>query len=74
MSKLDLPTPDDVRVAYQRSEEAVVAMVAVLVEVIRHLEVRVQVLEDQVAKNSNNSRVTIWRDQNGDQITAKVAV
>jgi hypothetical protein len=33
MSKLDLPTPDDVRVACQRSEEAVVAMVAVLVEV-----------------------------------------
>jgi transposase len=55
MNKLDLPTPEQVRAVYQQGEEAVVALVNQLVQVIRQLEARVQALEDQLAKNSGNS-------------------
>src|SRR3989304_1005034 len=55
MNKLDLPTPDQVRAVYQQGEEAVVAFVNQLVQVIMALEARVQALEDQLAKNSGNS-------------------
>ena len=55
MNKLDLPTPDQVRAVYQQGEEAVVAFVNQLVQVITALEARVQALEDQLAKNSGNS-------------------
>ena len=55
MNKLDLPTPEQVRAVYQQGEEAVVALVNQLVQVITALEARVQALEDQLAKNSGNS-------------------
>jgi hypothetical protein len=55
MNKLDLPTPEQVRTVYQQGEEAVVALVNQLVQVITALEARVQALEDQLAKNSGNS-------------------
>ena len=55
MNKLDLPTPEQVRAVYQQGEEAVVALVAQLVQMITALAARVQVLEDQLAKNSDNS-------------------
>jgi transposase len=44
-----------VRAVYRQGEEAVVAMVDQLVQVITRLEVRVQALEAQLAKNSDNS-------------------
>jgi len=50
-----LPTPEDIREAYQQGEEAVLACVSGLVAVIRSLESRVQALEDQIAQHSGNS-------------------
>ena len=55
MNKLDLPTPEQVRAVYQQGEEAVVALVSQLIQVITALGARVQALEDQLAKNSDNS-------------------
>lgn len=50
-----LPTPDDVHAAYQQGEEAVMVLFEVHAKIIRDLEARIQALEDQVAKNSQNS-------------------
>ena len=61
-----IPTEEEVRVAARQGEEAVVALFISLVgswievlqqqqETIQRLEVRVQALEDQLAKNSGNS-------------------
>lgn len=55
MKKLDLPAPEQVRAVYQQGEEAVLALVDQLVQMITQLEARVQTLEDQLAKNSGNS-------------------
>ena len=55
MSEPHLPNRDEVRAAYQQGEEAVVELVDGLMQVIAGLVARVQVLEDQVAKNSRNS-------------------
>jgi transposase len=55
MKQLDLPTPEQVRAVYGQGEDAVVALVDQLVQVITRLEARVQVLEDQLSKNSDNS-------------------
>lgn len=55
MTPSPLPSPEDVRAAYRQGEEAVLALFDSLAAVIRALEVRVQALEDQLAKNSSNS-------------------
>ncbi len=55
MNKLDLPTPEQVRAVYQQGEDAVVALVNQLVQMIRALEARIQALEDHLARNSGNS-------------------
>jgi len=55
MTPSRLPTHEEIRAAYQQGEEAVLALFDGLQAVIRALEARVQVLEDQRAKNSNNS-------------------
>lgn len=55
MTPLRLPSDADVRAVYRQSEEAVVALVAELVQGITALETRVQALEDQLAKHSGNS-------------------
>jgi transposase len=55
MSASRLFTPEEIRAAYHQGEESVVAMVESLQAVIRALETRVQALEDQRAKNSQNS-------------------
>jgi len=55
MTPAHLPTSDDVRLLYQQGEDAVVTAFAQLAEVMRGLEARVQVLEDQLAKHSGNS-------------------
>jgi transposase len=63
---LCLPSREEIHLAYQRDEEAVLALIAGLVEnlmeiiqeqqeTITRLETRVQALEDQLAKNSRNS-------------------
>ncbi len=55
MTPTQLPTHEDVRAAYRQGEEAVIALFDNLCAVIRALEARLQALEDQVAKNSQNS-------------------
>jgi hypothetical protein len=50
-----LPTSDDVRTLCSQGEDAVVTAFAALVEIVRALKVRVQVLEDQLAKHSGSS-------------------
>lgn len=55
MTKVELPSRDEIRKLYQAGEEPVVVAFEQLVTVINELEKRVQSLEDQLAKNSNNS-------------------
>jgi len=55
MTPSPLPTHEEIRAAYQQGEEAVIALFDGMQAVIRALEARLQVLEDQRVKNSNNS-------------------
>ena len=55
MTSYRLPTPEDIRAAYQQGEEAVLALVTGQIAVIVELATRVKVLEDQLARNSQNS-------------------
>jgi hypothetical protein len=52
MSEFHLPNREEIRAAYQQGEEAVVDLVDGLCKLIVGLAVRVQALEDQLAKNS----------------------
>ena len=51
----DLPTEAEVRAAYREGEEAVVELFRRMNETVIQLIGRIQRLEDQLAKNSNNS-------------------
>lgn len=55
MEPFRLPTEEEIRAVFREGEDAVVQMVSGLMQVIAMLVVRVQALEDQVAKNSSNS-------------------
>lgn len=55
MNPLQLPTEEEIRAAIGQGEDATVALVSNLLEVISLLAARVQSLEDQLAKNSRNS-------------------
>lgn len=55
MSETHLPTQEEVRAAYQKGEEAVVALVERLIGMNRSLEARIQALEDRLNKDSHNS-------------------
>jgi len=55
MTPTPLPTREENRAVYQQGEEATVALIEMLIATIRALEARVQVLEDQLAKDSHNS-------------------
>ncbi len=55
MSETHLPTQEEVRAAYQKGEEAVVALFETLVGLNRAMEARIQVLEDRLNKDSHNS-------------------
>ncbi|MHB8625573.1 MAG: DUF6444 domain-containing protein [Aggregatilineales bacterium] len=50
-----LPTSEDIHAAFQHGEAVVSALVEAQTEVIRERSARVQALEDQLAKNSQNS-------------------
>lgn len=50
-----LLTREDIHAVYQQGEEAVVALVEGLIQLIIPLEARIRVLEDHLAKNSRNS-------------------
>jgi len=55
MKPSDLPTREQIQTTYQHGEETTVALCETLIALIRSLEVRVQALEDQLTKNSQNS-------------------
>ncbi len=55
MTPTQLPTDEQVRAAYRQGEGTVLGLVNGLVAAIRALEARVQALEDQLAKHSQNS-------------------
>lgn len=55
MTGSGIPSGEEVRAAHQQGEEGVLALFDSLVEVVIGLAARVQVLEDQLAKNSCNS-------------------
>jgi len=55
MSLDHLPTHEDIHTAYLQGEEAVIELVDGMMVVIQQLVDRVQVLDDQLAKNSRNS-------------------
>jgi len=55
MKPLQLPTEEEIRIAIGQGEDSIVLLVSNLLEVISLLTVRVQSLEDQLAKNSSNS-------------------
>lgn len=46
---------EEIRAIYRQGEEAVVELIMQLVKMNNELEARIQVLEDQIAKNSRNS-------------------
>jgi transposase len=55
MEPVRLPNEEEIRGVYRQGEDAVVALFSKLIEAITILAGRVQALEDQIAKNSNNS-------------------
>jgi transposase len=50
-----LPTPEEIEVACEQGKQAVMTLFDRQAEIIRALEARIQALEDQIAKNSQNS-------------------
>ncbi len=55
MEPLRLPTEEEIRAAIRQGEEAVVALISSLLQIIALQAARIQALEDQLAKNSSNS-------------------
>lgn len=55
MEPIELPNEGEIRAIYRQGEDAMVAWVGSLIRVVQMLSERVQVLEDQLAKNSSNS-------------------
>ena len=55
MEKNCLPTEEEIRAIYRQGEDVVVVFVGSLIETVKLLAERVQVLEDQLGKNSSNS-------------------
>ena len=55
MEPIGLPTEEEIRAIHRQGEEATVVLVSRLKEAVKLLAMRVQKLEDQIAKNSSNS-------------------
>lgn len=55
MIETGIPRREEVRTAYQQGEEVVLALFDSLIGVVLTLAAKVQTLEDQLAKNSDNS-------------------
>lgn len=55
MEPIKLPSEEEIRFIYRQGEDAVVAWAGSLIGVMQALSERVQALEDQIAKNSQNS-------------------
>ena len=52
---LHLPTDEEIRAAIRQGEEAVIALISSLLQIIIFQAAKIQALEDQLAKNSRNS-------------------
>ena len=52
-------TPEEVHAVYEQGEAAARALVESLLKTIQGLEARIQALEDQLGKNSQNSVVFV---------------
>lgn len=55
MEPLHLPSEEEIQAAVHQGEEAVISLISSLLQVIAIQAAHIQVLEDQLAKNSNNS-------------------
>lgn len=55
MQPLKLPTEEEIRAAIRQGEDATVALMSSLIQIIAMQAARIQALEDQLAKNSSNS-------------------
>lgn len=55
MEPLKLPAEEEIQAAIRQGEETTVAMIGSLIQIIVIQAVRIQALEDQLAKNSSNS-------------------
>jgi transposase len=55
MEPLKLPTEEETRAAIHQGEDATVALISSLIQIIAIQAARIQALEDQLAKNSSNS-------------------
>jgi len=55
MKPINIPTPEEIRIAIKSGEEAQLALYGQMLQTIYQLVERVQALEDQLAKKSNNS-------------------
>ena len=55
MEPLRLPSEEEIRAAIRQGEDAVIALVSSLLQIIAIRVARIQALEDQLAKNSSNS-------------------
>ena len=55
MKPINKPTPEEIRIAIKSGEEAQLALYGQMLQTIYQLVERVQALEDQLAKKSNNS-------------------
>jgi len=55
MEPIKLPSEEEICIIYRQGEDAVVALMGSLTGVVQALSERVQALEDQLAKNSQNS-------------------
>ena len=55
MERLQLPTEEEIRAAIRQGEDATAALISSLIQIITIQAVRIQALEDQLAKNSSNS-------------------
>jgi hypothetical protein len=62
MASPELPSREDMLAAFQQRPQAVIALFEIQKTVITKLAARLQTLEDQINKNSQNSRKPPSRD------------
>ncbi|MBC8507281.1 MAG: IS66 family transposase [Anaerolineales bacterium] len=55
MNPIELPSEEEMKAIYEEGEEMVLAVLGSMAATIRALEARIEKLEDQIAKNSQNS-------------------
>src|SRR6266849_9127987 len=61
MTPQGLPTPEEVRAAYEQGAEAILTLVGTLTALIVNLQARVNALEDQLGKGTHRARLGAWQ-------------